>query len=98
MAADAMSGGLKGAFSGRGHCQLGAGGSRKKSRLRELHPRPNFHKHLLRTVTTWLLVAGRNMAGKTRHSVSWSQIGTAWHQMSDNGSWNWCGLASRFSE
>ena len=31
MAADAMSGGLKGAFSGEGHCQLGAGRSRKKS-------------------------------------------------------------------
>ena len=40
MAADAMSGGLKGAFSGEGHRQLEAGGSRKKSRRRELHPRP----------------------------------------------------------
>jgi hypothetical protein len=46
MAADAMSGGLKGAFSGEGHRQLGAGGSRKKSRRRELHPRPAVRKRL----------------------------------------------------
>jgi len=40
MAADAMSGGLKGgAFSGEGHRQLGAGGSRKKSRREGLNPR-----------------------------------------------------------
>src|ERR1017187_999194 len=42
--------------------------------------------------------AGRNMAGRTRHSASWSQTGTVWHQMSHNGSWNWCGLASRFRD
>ena len=47
MAADAMSGGLKGAFSGEGHRQLGAGGSRKKSRRRELHQRPDFRKYSL---------------------------------------------------
>ena len=50
MAADAMSGGLKRAFSGEGHRQLGAGGSRKKSRRRELHPRPIFRKCLRRIV------------------------------------------------
>jgi hypothetical protein len=44
MAADAMSGGLKGAFSGEGHRQLAAGGPRKKSRRRELHPRPRIRK------------------------------------------------------
>ena len=58
MAADAMSGGLKGAFSGEGHRQLGAGGSRKKSRRRELHPRPIFHNYLphmwLRHGAGWL--------------------------------------------
>jgi len=72
MAADAMSGGLKGAFSGEGHRQLGAGGSRKKSRRRELHPRPNFHKHLphmwLRHGVWWLAGTWPGARGTPRAS------------------------------
>ena len=44
-------------------------------------------------VTTWRLVAGRNMAGSMRHSASLSPLGMAWHRKSDNGSWTWCGVA-----
>ncbi len=83
MAADAMSGGHKGAFSGEGHRQLGAGGSRKKSRRRELHPRPRFHKSILHI----LLASNGDASGCTmsalrRHYRSLSPLGMAWHRKS----------------
>ena len=36
--------------------------------------------------------AGRNMAGRARHSASWSQAGIACRLPSGTRSWNWCGL------
>ncbi len=39
--------------------------------------------------------AGRIMAGRTRHSASWSQAGTAWRLRSEPPSWIWRVAADR---
>ena len=66
MAADGMSGGSKVHSAGRVTASLGAGGSRKKSRRRDLHPPPSFHNSLcqllLRNATEGL--AGNGPGGR----------------------------------
>ena len=78
MAADAMSGGLKGAFSGEGHRQLGTGGSRKKSRRRELHPRPS----VLNSLSQWQLRKGsEGWPEHGREHEALRELVASWHRL-----------------